>query len=1129
VRAELRDLYRHNRALRRARSGPVRRTLVNLVSGVKLSQLLSLYVLIWATSLLGEWGLTAYRPCLLPNWGTFELGAFVKDINSYFVAGQVGILGIVSVAVGVVTLLMQRDDQASGTTDVRLYYSQSFAYEVVTSGIALLIVLCAQLFWPGQFVLHFLQAQGANLTFELGLTIAHAIWLLANLLLFYQFIVTTLRFVEPDARKRMRDRYTADVAMPRDLASRLLQALYLTAPQSISGGARDEGPDVQLGFGSYFLTQPTTEVEFRFPRPSRLFDVRMKLLAIVTRGWRKRVQSTQPVSNRMQLGGRKWDGELNVPFSFESDLDGPTAWLLREGPVALTRWERFLVRWSFLFTRAEREPRDPITPSDFMGDLTDRLLGQIERSALSGFRTALSELVSYHSFVLATQDTITDAGEPLNFAQVGGAFTFDRPDKSWINLYRRAYFAAASKIDIEPEFIERLGYVARTLLPADARNVSAEVVTALLDVGYYEVVALEAWVTRRTRVEHAETEEAQPILILAGSDRRAYERVLINFIGAWESTLQSGSIVYKWRETDEAAQPVQWTARARAWPFLEAHLRATAYFFAIAVWNEDRIGAERYRDMFLRWLNPFYDELRDTYAFQHPEFLSPDAFGLDWTRAGEVANAFQRAPFAGRLSAKTLTGVLLRAAHDDALVISAAVVLSWRVQGRQSTEIGGSEADAILQRTLIADQGSTLLEGVERIGPFWLALAVLIKHSLGSWLDEKSYPAALNSLVDLLGGMTERRVVPGRIYSGWGAGGVDTVRPFLLAIMGACYPENDAAITAWSDWFVANEQILKQGDRSVRSVIDTARTLEGFLQPDAPEDDFDRALAVLNANTDVAATRAKVRVFFEGLYDRLTTLRTQRLQAAPVDPTKLHEIRNALRDGILAHGPEVYPFHGVAIRRGVTVAAEARSLRFGAIDKGQLVTPSMSDASVEDLASITVRFERENLAGQVWREFYTRPRRVVALDMNLPAVARWQAILTEAPAVGPRPTLFVPWQPFADELSRWMYLEDRPTEFTIAHIDGMPSGGGASYVGTVGGVHVYNLNGIDRPFLSSGEALRTVTYELLPDSDDVVDVSLDEAASPSESSFEIRTAQTLEWSNDEIIEFAPGAAAPAGG
>jgi hypothetical protein len=51
------------------------------------------------------------------------------------------------------------------------------------------------------------------------------------------------------------------------------------------------------------------------------------------------------------------------------------------------------------------------------------------------------------------------------------------------------------------------------------------------------------------------------------------------------------------------------------------------------------------------------------------------------------------------------------------------------------------------------------------------------------------------------------------------------------------------------------------------------------------------------------------------------------------------------------------------------------------------------------------------------------------------------------------------------------------------------------------------MNDLDRVVLCSGEALRAVTYELLPEQNDIVDLSLAEAPVPAESRFEIETAR----------------------
>ena len=379
----------------------------------------------------------------------------------------------------------------------------------------------------------------------------------------------------------------------------------------------------------------------------------------------------------------------------------------------------------------------------------------------------------------------------------------------------------------------------------------------------------------------------------------------------------------------------------------------------------------------------------------------------------------------------------------------------------------------------------------------------------------------MNELVRRLAGMAQRSVVPGRIYSSWGADGVDTLRPFLLAIMAAHFQTNEPERTAWLNWFVANDKIFKEGDRSVRAVIYETLTIGRLIEEGAQSDDFDGALSALAPTVDVAVRRAELKSFLDALIERLANQRFERLRAMPVDSAKIDRIRDAIRTGLLAHGPEIFPFYGYEIYRGVSIASELRVHDFGDIDKGQLVSPAMSDASEDDPLSITVRIEREYLARDVWQEFSLRTREQHSLDISAPTVNRWRTILDQTPRVGPRPTLLVPYEPFAEELSSWAYLRERPQEFDVEHVDGMPSGGGVGYVGTINGVHVYQFNGpSNRAILCSGQCLRSVTYQLLPDRDDLVDVSLEEREDPTKSRFRMRTAQVLDWSNDAILEFA---------
>jgi hypothetical protein len=204
-----------NQAMRRVRYSLLQRMLRAAVAGRTLLGFLTAYLLLDIAFVLIEAIGAARFPTYLPGWTGADLKPFLKDIGGYFIAAQVGILAILSVAIGIVTVISQR------STEVRLYYVESLAYELVPSGVALLIVLSLQLFWPLQYLSHALGFGGRGLLFKLILTGFHLVWLIVNLAIFTQFVITTLRFVEPRARERLRESYTANIIVPRELARRL--------------------------------------------------------------------------------------------------------------------------------------------------------------------------------------------------------------------------------------------------------------------------------------------------------------------------------------------------------------------------------------------------------------------------------------------------------------------------------------------------------------------------------------------------------------------------------------------------------------------------------------------------------------------------------------------------------------------------------------------------------------------------------------------------------------------------------------------------------------------------------------------------------------------------------------------
>jgi hypothetical protein len=487
-----------------------------------------------------------------------------------------------------VTLITQRDDRSSTNTDVRLYYKESLAYAVVRSGAALLIVLGVQLLWPAQFLAHLTHLGGTDLVFKAALTAFHLVWLLLNLAVFAQFVLTTLAFVEPSARERLRERYTANVIVPSDLLQRLLRLLYANAAKDLVPVADDEsGLLITLGRG--MLTEGTVELRTKFAAPSVLHDVWLRPLGFVLRRWWHRSERTI-AQRRSQSALRGRDVWLSLELSFDDRLEGEVPWGRRRGGMAFHSWERWLIRRCYRF-RADKYGQDGLpTPANFLEELADRVIAQIERNAITSFKSALDELTHFHVFLLDAHNTHTDRGLPISLAEIGDGW--DVPYREWIRQYRRIFESAAEKIGVETTFIETLGYTVMRLLPRDAGELSPVVVPSLLDLGVHEVIILEDWVTRRTTIDVRADEAAQPRLQLAGSERRAYESVVRSFVGAWENILRVADHLYDFRLREGRPPAELWKAFGRGMPFLDKHLRNTAYLLASAIWNEDEIGAE---------------------------------------------------------------------------------------------------------------------------------------------------------------------------------------------------------------------------------------------------------------------------------------------------------------------------------------------------------------------------------------------------------------------------------------------------------------------------------------------------------------------------------------------------------
>src|SRR4051794_16447436 len=133
------------------------------------------------------------------------------------------------------------------------------------------------------------------------------------------FVNSTLSFVQPLRRRRIREQYTANWIVPQELPDRLQRVLYMSGAEGLIARSFSP-PSPMVFFGSSAIGATIAQLESEFRTPVRLYDVRMRPLRWVIKRWAHRCNQTGIATPRSQ--------SLALFFlpSFDRAMEGRCAW-----------------------------------------------------------------------------------------------------------------------------------------------------------------------------------------------------------------------------------------------------------------------------------------------------------------------------------------------------------------------------------------------------------------------------------------------------------------------------------------------------------------------------------------------------------------------------------------------------------------------------------------------------------------------------------------------------------------------------------------------------------------------------------------------------------------------------------
>lgn len=622
-----------------------------------------------------------FTPFWLPDPGSsdpevaIELEALMLNVSSYLLGAQIGLLGVISLSLTLVTLIAQRE---GSSTDIQLYYHESLALELVASCVALAVVLCLQFVWPLQMFLYHVGLGSGMQVFKLTLFSLHLFWLLINLCVVSYFIIITFQFVQQSARERFRNRYTAYVVLPRDLHRALREQFYALAGQQA-------GQPPLFVFGQEGQGEP--ELVRQFPHPIILCDVHLRAVKWVARRWKARsLTATNDTSRTDQPC-------LFFTPRMDEAINGHVTWCYRRGGVPLTAIERAVLRWAFRFQRVKAHREEP-SPAHILEGLIENTIAQVDRQTPVAFDSALGELMRYHQFVLGLSVARGADGQSFSLTTLPG-FGWHPPHRPWSGQYRRLFRRAADYLAEDAHFFHGLSQVPLRLLPRrDEAPLPLDVTRELFRLGPLLTRSLENWAEHRAAADGVLGRAGA--LSLSGLAAAIHHETVPVMVHAWERMLQNAPHIYGWSAATRRSETDQWRAFQESFGFLFQHLCETAHSLAIALHHGDVTAASGFVAALERWPRHVLAHIGGQDMAGGGAWCDPAVMEMEWARIQQVhPQASARGPAA-------VFADVLRNAHADMMLMTGALMLSHAPE----TEAGKLSAHLARQLLPVGDRGA---------------------------------------------------------------------------------------------------------------------------------------------------------------------------------------------------------------------------------------------------------------------------------------------------------------------------------------------------------------------------------------------------------------------------------------
>lgn len=908
-------------------------------------------------------------------------------------------------------------------------------------------------------------------------------WFVVNAALTTFFLYRTVEFLRPEVQARVIQRYTVNVALPRDVQR-------LNSFQVLAGGIAKgwfpvptygddkapEGPRLLIGRG---FREGDLQGELRLPAQARLVDVRLWLVRLVVESWYRKAL-TLPPPNKLDAFGVNTSWPLfTLPMSPGTVYEGELSLAsVADGPE-LSTWQRWLLRWSVVLQPISSE-RYGIRVEAILGELAADARSMAAKPDNEGFERAYSALIGLHELLLAACLDKTETGEQGSWALLPDPESFfDRTlHKNWSNVYRGIYEAAIEGMVRDARPLRRLCHLLQHLDGDELRASPIEIREHLLQMPPLMMYQLSNWWAFRVEeqgiIEHSHKE----MVLLRPPLNRVYDEVLSTFVAGWEN----GRPDKPRRNRD--AHAVDWTTLPGLARLNVKHIEETARMLLAAVLRGDQAAAEWLADVLSKWWGSLAFDHEPYQLYDKTAFITIDDLGLAWSAfCAKFGLEADDAASQERLRPALQQGAFqaaLRNYWTDLRLLTVELMLDW-VRSVPSASASSSLAFEISAGLLTGKQwksGGQAGESLNDLSPAeYLVAKVRQFAASGEW--RSGYVGRLDGFVERVKDMRRPNMVSSRVYSFGGADDVESLQESQLELF---------AVLATGPWSLPRSlqrqlDIWFDARFNQYSSIDILRgRLKSWLErldalPGLSLAHIDLMKALVRPGVSASEAIDHVKAGLLSAQEALESRREATLAAQPIDPNRLLEIGRYASSAGFSKEAGRFPVHLFPIG-STTETLEDFTLTFTQVRRGELTQLQMEQRAVNEAEHFADAMAQQ-VAVVVLRDVLHRSdiKEISVHDGE----AYWKALQAESGlivAAGGTPVLLLDNATRPDWVWDWQHADvdsphKRPEDLKVRRRDGQGAGYQCDFNDIV--VYVAPLP-IGQSLLLSSRAFRELTF-----------------------------------------------------